>query len=246
MSPPPLAPPRRSPFRIGAGCNLPLLAVIGVPVALVLGAAVVIAVWWSRRVRKAAASRDHYSEVETLLGSRAVKIGEKARRGEEGGQGRRNGTVISCSIASLCKRTRSLPQPAAIALGIHPLAGTRDDGGVGPEDFHELSVLSTASLDDFRVVRSIAAGANGQIFEAKCLIGQVRRVVTVLANCPPLIYCTTMSVCNFIALLPPFFRFVLVWPGAWGPQLRAQDHFQLWRALGPDAKPIRQRVPGMQ
>ena len=110
-----------------------------------------------------------------------------------------------------------------------------------------MMLLAAGEADGQRVTTaSIAAGANGQIFEAKCLIGQVRRVVTVLANCPPLFYHTTMSVCNFIALLPPFFRFVLVWPGAWGPQLRAQDHFQLWRALGPDAKPIRQRVPGMQ
>ena len=38
---------------------------------------------------------------------------------------------------------------------------------------HEQSLLSTATLADFEVVRSIASGNNGQIFEVACTIPQV-------------------------------------------------------------------------
>ena len=38
---------------------------------------------------------------------------------------------------------------------------------------HEQALLSTATLDDFEVLRSIAAGNNGQIFEVACTVPQV-------------------------------------------------------------------------
>lgn len=37
---------------------------------------------------------------------------------------------------------------------------------------HEQALLSTASLDDFEILRSIGAGNNGQIFEVACTIPQ--------------------------------------------------------------------------
>lgn len=44
---------------------------------------------------------------------------------------------------------------------------------MGTDDVHEQALLSTAELGDFEVVRSIAAGNNGQIFEVACTIPQV-------------------------------------------------------------------------
>ena len=50
----------------------------------------------------------------------------------------------------------------------HPARGDAEMVGV-----HEQALLSTASLEDFEILRSIGAGNNGQIFEVACTIPQV-------------------------------------------------------------------------
>ena len=74
--------------------------------------------------------------------------------------------------------TRSLLSNAsAVSSGGGSGGGGGGETSVGVDDLHEQALLSTAILSDFRIVRSIAAGNNGQIFEVACKIPQVRAFV---------------------------------------------------------------------
>ena len=149
-----------------------LLVAVGALLLLALAVA-----WW-RRARKTVRDRDE--EILSLLASKVRRCLCVGGGGGVGGVGDGGGdwcwTALKRARDCFLDGERANRLPAWLPL-LHLLplfAKTeRNDGGILDDDYHELSVLSTASLSDFEVVRSIAAGNNGQIFEVSCSIPQV-------------------------------------------------------------------------
>ena len=161
-------------FWAGNDCDTFWLSYVGLAlgVLFLLGLGMLL---WTRRVRRVA-NRDREEEVMSLV---ANKVGGDdmavviwclwtCQSGVEGGCGYFLGVPACVSLLEFCNLNTSYSASRFEQT-------VRDDGGVTDNEYHEFSVLSTAALDDFHVIRSIATGSNGQIFEVKCLIAQVRQ-----------------------------------------------------------------------